>query len=103
MESVILVIDGKCLGRFKLASCSQTELRLVSVPMAERPLSDFQDVITVRLANCCKNANLKTVGDLASKSDEELLRTKNFGRKSLTEARALLTLLRNFPSLVEKL
>ena len=41
--------------------------------------------LTVRSYNCLKNANIRTIRDLVTKTEEELLGTKNFGRKSLTE------------------
>jgi DNA-directed RNA polymerase subunit alpha len=47
--------------------------------------------LTVRSANCLKAANIKTIGDLIQKSENEMLETKNFGRKSLKEIRDILT------------
>jgi DNA-directed RNA polymerase subunit alpha len=41
--------------------------------------------LSVRAANCLNNANILTVGELASKSESEMLRYRNFGKKSLTE------------------
>ncbi|MBF0330187.1 MAG: DNA-directed RNA polymerase subunit alpha [Nitrospirae bacterium] len=46
--------------------------------------------LSVRAFNCLKNANIKTIGDLVQKSEHELLRTKNFGRKSLNEIKNVL-------------
>jgi len=46
--------------------------------------------LSVRSANCLKNANIQYIGQLVQKSDAEMLKTKNFGRKSLNEIRALL-------------
>ncbi|MBN2370381.1 MAG: DNA-directed RNA polymerase subunit alpha [Vicinamibacteria bacterium] len=46
--------------------------------------------LTVRSYNCLKNANIRTIGDLVQKSESEMLRTKNFGKKSLTEIKAIL-------------
>lgn len=46
--------------------------------------------LSVRAYNCLKNANIKTIFDLVQKSEYELLRTKNFGRKSLNEIMNLL-------------
>jgi len=37
-----------------------------------------------------KNANIKTIGDLVTKSESEMLKTKNFGRKSLNEIKDIL-------------
>ena len=47
--------------------------------------------LSVRSYNCLKNANIQTLGDLIQKSESEMLRTKNFGRKSLNEIREILT------------
>lgn len=46
--------------------------------------------LSVRAANCLKNANIKTIGDLVQKSEMEMLRTKNFGKKSLNEIKEIL-------------
>jgi DNA-directed RNA polymerase subunit alpha len=47
--------------------------------------------LSVRSYNCLKNANIKTIGDLVTKSEVEMLKTKNFGRKSLNEIKDILT------------
>ncbi|MGI6433382.1 MAG: DNA-directed RNA polymerase subunit alpha [Sphaerochaetaceae bacterium] len=41
--------------------------------------------LTVRSSNCLKNANIKTIGDLTKKTEEEIAKTRNFGKKSLSE------------------
>jgi DNA-directed RNA polymerase subunit alpha len=46
--------------------------------------------LSVRAHNCLKNANIKTIGDLIRKTEYEMLRTKNFGRKSLNEIKDVL-------------
>lgn len=46
--------------------------------------------LSVRAFNCLKNANIKTIGDLVQKTEYEMLRTKNFGRKSLNEIKEIL-------------
>jgi len=46
--------------------------------------------LSVRALNCLKNANIKTIGDLVRKREYEMLRTKNFGRKSLNEIKDIL-------------
>ena len=46
--------------------------------------------LSVRSANCLKNANINTLRDLVRKSEGEMMETKNFGRKSLEELRELL-------------
>jgi DNA-directed RNA polymerase subunit alpha len=46
--------------------------------------------LSVRSYNCLKNANIQTIGELVQKTEAEMLRTKNFGRKSLNEIREIL-------------
>ena len=46
--------------------------------------------LCVRSYNCLKNANIQTIGDLVQKTEAEMLRTKNFGRKSLNEIKEIL-------------
>ncbi len=41
--------------------------------------------LTVRSSNCLKNANIRTIGDLTKKTEDEIAKTRNFGKKSLTE------------------
>ena len=47
--------------------------------------------LSVRSYNCLKNANIMTIRELVQKSEPEMLRTKNFGRKSLNEIKEILT------------
>jgi DNA-directed RNA polymerase subunit alpha len=47
--------------------------------------------LSVRSYNCLKNANIQSIGDLVQKSESEMLRTKNFGRKSLNEIKEILS------------
>jgi DNA-directed RNA polymerase subunit alpha len=46
--------------------------------------------LSVRSYNCLKNANIKTIFDLVTKTEPEMLKTKNFGRKSLNEIKDIL-------------
>jgi len=46
--------------------------------------------LSVRSANCLQNANIKFIGDLVQRSESEMLKTKNFGRKSLKEIKEIL-------------
>ncbi len=46
--------------------------------------------LSVRSYNCLKNANIQTIGELVQKTEAEMLRTKNFGRKSLNEIKEIL-------------
>jgi DNA-directed RNA polymerase subunit alpha len=47
--------------------------------------------LSVRAANCLENANIKFIGELVTKSEAEMLKTKNFGRKSLNEIKDILS------------
>jgi DNA-directed RNA polymerase subunit alpha len=47
--------------------------------------------LSVRSANCLKNANIHTLRDLVRRSEKEMLETKNFGRKSLEEIQEILS------------
>jgi len=46
--------------------------------------------LSVRSYNCLKNAEIKTIGELVQKTETEMLKTKNFGRKSLNEIKEIL-------------
>lgn len=46
--------------------------------------------LSVRSNNCLKNANIKTIRDLVQRTESEMLKTKNFGRKSLNEIKEIL-------------
>lgn len=46
--------------------------------------------LSVRASNCLKNANIKTISELVQKTEYEMLKTKNFGRKSLNEIKEIL-------------
>jgi DNA-directed RNA polymerase subunit alpha len=82
-------------------------------PMAEEPTpinaNLFKSVdeleLSVRSANCLQNANIRYIGELVQRTESEMLRTKNFGRKSLNEIKEVLAsmnlslgmVLENFP------
>jgi DNA-directed RNA polymerase subunit alpha len=46
--------------------------------------------LSVRSANCLQNANIRYIGELVQKTESEMLKTKNFGRKSLKEIKEIL-------------
>jgi DNA-directed RNA polymerase subunit alpha len=52
--------------------------QILNTPVEELELS-------VRSSNCLKNANIRTIGELAKKTEEDIAKTRNFGKKSLTE------------------
>jgi DNA-directed RNA polymerase subunit alpha len=49
--------------------------------------------LSVRSYNCLKNANIRTIGELVQKNESEMLKTRNFGRKSLNEIKEILTIM----------
>jgi len=53
-----------------------------------RPVSELE--LSVRSANCLKNANITLIGELVQRTEAEMLKTKNFGRKSLSEIKNIL-------------
>jgi DNA-directed RNA polymerase subunit alpha len=53
-----------------------------------RPVEELE--LSVRAANCLQNADIKYIGELVQKSEAEMLKTKNFGRKSLNEIKEIL-------------
>jgi len=54
-----------------------------------RSVDDLE--LSVRSANCLKNANIRYIGELVMKTEAEMLKTKNFGRKSLNEIKEILS------------
>ncbi|HTO69545.1 MAG TPA: DNA-directed RNA polymerase subunit alpha [Myxococcota bacterium] len=69
-----------------------------------RPVDELE--LSVRSANCLQNADIKYIGELVQRTEAEMLKTKNFGRKSLNEIKEILAglglefgmKLENFPS-----
>lgn len=54
-----------------------------------RSVDDLE--LSVRSANCLKNANIRYIGELVTRTEAEMLKTKNFGRKSLNEIKEILS------------
>ncbi|MBI2679259.1 MAG: DNA-directed RNA polymerase subunit alpha [Candidatus Koribacter versatilis] len=68
------------------ASDSKPEIRNENL---NRSVEELE--LSVRSYNCLKNANIQTIGELVQKSEAEMLKTKNFGRKSLNEIKEILS------------
>ena len=77
----------------------ETTTEVVSAPVAERgPALHNENLdrsveeleLSVRSYNCLKNANITTIRELVQKTESEMLKTKNFGRKSLNEIKEIL-------------
>jgi DNA-directed RNA polymerase subunit alpha len=76
------------------------ELPEVAEEPGERAMDQMNEILnrsvdelelSVRSYNCLKNANIQTIADLVQKTEAEMLRTKNFGRKSLNEIKEILS------------
>src|SRR5207237_6113476 len=68
------------------ASAPEVDPRLAE--MLAKPIEELD--LSVRSANCLKNANIPTLGALCQRTEREMLSTKNFGRKSLDEIKDVL-------------
>jgi DNA-directed RNA polymerase subunit alpha len=75
----------------------ETEETSYQMPsQSEEPLNEnlFRSVdeleLSVRSANCLQNANITLIGELVQKTEQDMLKTKNFGRKSLKEIKEIL-------------
>ena len=72
----------------------ETAERTEAGPRTELNENLFRNVdeleLSVRASNCLKTANIRTIADLVQKTEAELLKTKNFGKKSLNEIKTIL-------------
>ncbi len=66
---------------------SQPDLRSINANLL-KSVDELE--LSVRSANCLKNANIRNIAELVQKTEQEMLHTKNFGRKSLNEIKDLL-------------
>jgi len=95
----------------------ETEEASYTAPgLDEEPLNEnlFRSVdeleLSVRSANCLQNANITLIGELVQKTEQDMLKTKNFGRKSLKEIKEILATmglglgmkLDNWPQMLER-
>ena len=67
---------------------SQSEMQAELHNNLARSVNELE--LSVRAANCLKNANIKTIEDLVHRTEMEMLKTKNFGKKSLNEIKDVL-------------
>jgi DNA-directed RNA polymerase subunit alpha len=76
-------------GDFKRTESTETETEKAGFdPLLLRPIDDLE--LTVRSANCLKAESIYYIGDLVQKTEVELLKTPNLGKKSLTEIKEVL-------------
>ena len=70
--------DSECSSGDELEEGDEHIRQLLNTPVEELELS-------VRSSNCLKNANIRTIGELTKKTEDDIAKTRNFGKKSLTE------------------
>jgi DNA-directed RNA polymerase subunit alpha len=76
---------------FEEPSLAQEESKVAEPPFNKNLLRKVDELeLSVRSANCLKNDNIVYIGDLVQKTEAEMLRTPNFGRKSLNEIKEVL-------------
>ena len=77
---------------FEEPQLARAEAPVEDLPFNRNLLRKVDELeLSVRSANCLKNDNIIYIGDLVQKSEQEMLRTPNFGRKSLNEIKEVLT------------
>jgi DNA-directed RNA polymerase subunit alpha len=84
--AIFINFEERVGGAFEEAAEKGIEMRNENL---NRSVEELE--LSVRAYNCLKNANIQTIGELVQKSEQEMLRTKNFGRKSLNEIKEILT------------
>jgi len=79
---------------FEEPQTREHEERAAEPPFNKNLLRKVDELeLSVRSANCLKNDNIVYIGDLVQKSEAEMLRTPNFGRKSLNEIKEVLSVM----------
>src|SRR5207237_10791217 len=87
-EHLDIFIQAESTGEAKLDQRKDDEQSAMNKNLF-RSVNELE--LSVRAANCLKNANIKTIADLVQKSEMEMLKTKNFGKKSLNEIKEILS------------
>ena len=87
----ILVEQLNSFINFQEPEIERSEETVDNVPFNRNLLRKVDELeLSVRSANCLKNDNIVYIGDLVQKSENDMLRTPNFGRKSLNEIKEML-------------
>jgi DNA-directed RNA polymerase subunit alpha len=86
-EHLAIFISPEELSEAKPEAAREEERREINKNLF-RSVNELE--LSVRAANCLKNANIKTIADLVQKTETEMLKTKNFGKKSLNEIKEIL-------------
>jgi len=66
----------------------EEDARVKMRKLLETPIGEIE--LSVRAANCISSANIKTIADLVQKSEADMLKYRNFGKKSLNEIKSIL-------------
>ena len=91
-HTIHLSLDAaRVLGRELLAVCKQAESAGFGgvKQLLNKSVEDLD--LSVRNYNCLKNANIRNVGELVTKSESDMLKNEHFGRKSLNEIKEILS------------
>lgn len=91
LSARILQEQLKTFINFEDPEETQEEEQKVVLPFPKELLRKVEELeLSVRSANCLKNDNIVYIGDLVQRSESDMLRTPNFGRKSLNEIKEVL-------------
>jgi Bacterial RNA polymerase, alpha chain C terminal domain len=86
------IMFGEHKGCFTAILSNKSSSAIEAIPFKPAFFTKVDDLdLSIRTANCCKNDYIVFIGDLIQKSEAEMLRTPNFGRKSLNEIKEVLT------------
>ncbi|MGA2915113.1 MAG: DNA-directed RNA polymerase subunit alpha C-terminal domain-containing protein [Sedimentisphaerales bacterium] len=83
-----MAAEGKLMTLISQETADETTESTISPELLNKPLVDIE--MSVRARKCLDTLNIKTIGDLISKTEDELLGVKNFGVTSLTEIKRVL-------------
>jgi len=86
--SIAIVPTGRSLEWRSAGARGEEHREVAHNENLYRPVDELE--LSVRSANCLQNADIKYIGELVQKSEQEMLKTKNFGRKSLNEIKEIL-------------
>ena len=88
LDDHLSIFSGLEAGTHEEEAADMPEVDPRMAEMLTKPIEELD--LSVRSANCLKNANIRTLGDLVQRTEREMLSTKNFGRKSLDEIKDVL-------------
>ena len=77
--TIFINFDEDFIGGDEEIDEDEEKIRMI----LDTPVEELE--LSVRSSNCLKNANIKTIGDLTRRTEEDIAKTRNFGKKSLQE------------------